>query len=158
MKKILIFGNSGSGKTTLANRLSSDDNIPHLDLDTICWSSPGIRKELSASLKEIALFIQQHDNWVIEGCYGSLLIEVAQHCTEMYFLNPGVETCLQNNLQRPWEPHKYESKQLQDSNLEMLQSWVQDYEQRQDEYSLNCHQDIFDKFSGKKHLYQATDG
>lgn len=150
MKKILIFGNSGSGKTTLAGRLAKEFNIPHLDLDSISWVSPGVRKTVEESIHEVGRFIAQNDSWVIEGCYASLLEHVARHCTEMHFLNPGVETCLQHNRQRPWEPHKYDSKAAQDKNLDMLQSWVQEYETRQDEYSLQQHRAIFETFNGHK--------
>ena len=37
MEKILIFGNSSSGKSTLAKELSNQNNLTHLDLDTIAW-------------------------------------------------------------------------------------------------------------------------
>lgn len=154
MKKILIFGNSGSGKTTLAARLANEHNIPHLDLDSVSWASSGVRKTFADSVSAINSFIQQNESWVIEGCYGSLLEEVAQHCTEMHFLNPGIEACMKNNLQRPWESHKYESKAAQDKNLEMLQNWVKEYENRQDEYSLQHHRTIFAGFNGNKQEHQ----
>lgn len=155
MKKILIFGNSGSGKTTLASRLANEHNIPHLDLDSVSWASPGIRKSFDDSASEIQLFMQQNDSWVIEGCYGSLIEEVASYCTEMHFLNPGIETCLKNNLQRPWESHKYESKAAQDKNLKMLQNWVKEYASREDEYSLKSHQAIFTSFTGHKEEHKS---
>lgn len=151
--RILIFGNSGSGKSTLARHLAHSMAVPHLDLDTISWASPGVRKPVADSTREVESFMQQNADWVIEGCYGSLLEAVAPHCTELYFLNPGIETCLRHNRQRPWEPHKYESKQAQDKNLAMLQAWVGDYEQRDDEYSLQCHRRIFDGYEGKKQEY-----
>lgn len=150
MKRILIFGNSGSGKTTLATQLAYEHHIPHLDLDSVSWASPGIRKAFEDSLSEIRSFIQENDSWVIEGCYGFLLAEVAVECAEMHFLNPGIDACLENNLQRPWESHKYESKAAQDKNLQMLQDWVREYETRQDEYSLQQHRAIFDNFKGVK--------
>lgn len=150
MKKILIFGNSGSGKTTLATKLSKQHDIPHLDLDNVSWATPGVRKEFKDSLNEIHAFIQENESWVIEGCYGTLLAEVAADCTEMHFLNPGIDACLENNLRRPWESHKYESKAAQDKNLQMLQDWVREYENRQDEYSLQQHRAIFNNFKGVK--------
>lgn len=150
MKKILIFGNSGSGKTTMAMRLAEEYALPHLDLDNVSWASPGVRKSFAESLEAMKDFMDQHPAWVIEGCYGSLLQAVAGQCNEMHFLNPGIEACLKHNLQRPWEPHKYPSREAQDKNLEMLQAWVKDYESRDDEYSLSAHRAIFDAFTGNK--------
>ena len=152
MKKILIFGNSGSGKTTLASKLAKEHDLTHLDLDTVCWKSPGVREDLNVSIEQVEQFIQANPGWVIEGCYGSLLAEVAQFCDELYFLNPGIEACVENNHQRPWEPHKYASKEAQDKNLEMLQNWVKDYETRNDEFSLSAHQGLYDNFGGNKYL------
>lgn len=150
MHKILIFGNSGSGKSTLAMQLARQHDIPHLDLDTISWSSPGVRKTLDESRKEIQAFLEQHPAWVIEGCYGRLLEAVAGQCSQMLFLNPGIDACLANNLRRPWEPHKYPSKAAQDKNLAMLQDWVREYVTRQDEYSLAYHRRLFEHFTGSK--------
>lgn len=155
MKKILVFGNSGSGKTTLASRLADEHGISRLDLDSVSWISPGTRKSFVDSVREINDFIKQNEGWVIEGCYGSLIEVVAKYCTEMHFLNPGIEICLKNNLQRPWESHKYESKAAQDKNLEMLQNWVREYANREDEYSLKIHQTIFSSFTGHKEEYKS---
>ena len=153
MNKILIFGNSGSGKSTLAVIIAKQRHLPHLDLDVLAWASTGVRKPLPASLKEIHSFITANDNWVIEGCYGFLIHEVTAFCTQLLFLNPGIEACLENNLTRPWEPHKYASAEAQNNNLKMLQAWVKEYEIRDDEYSLKFHREIFNQFDGCKREY-----
>lgn len=75
MTKILIFGNSGSGKSTMARQLSQEHELPHLDLDAIVWEPNRIavqhsRKVIAASLEA---FLDEHDHWVIEGCYGELV-------------------------------------------------------------------------------------
>jgi len=150
MKKIVIFGNSGSGKTTLATKLVNETGLAYLDLDDIAWASPGVRKSTEESLKELNPFMDSPGGWIIEGCYGSLLEETTSTCTEMYFLNPGIEACVRNNISRPWEPHKYASEEAQNHNLEMLQIWVNEYETRTDEYSLSCHRNIFEGFTGEK--------
>ncbi|MDH5444453.1 MAG: shikimate kinase [Gammaproteobacteria bacterium] len=150
MKKILVFGNSGSGKSTLSRHLSVQHDLPYLDLDTICWASPGVRKPVEDSTIEVIEFINANSAWVIEGCYGSLIEVVSEYCNEMIFLNPGIEACLDNNRKRPWEPHKYPSKEAQDKNLAMLQDWVKEYENRDDEYSYEYHQNIFTTFEGNK--------
>ena len=44
MRRIVVFGNSGSGKTTLARVLTSQYGLAHLDLDSLAWDSPGVRR------------------------------------------------------------------------------------------------------------------
>ena len=152
MRKILIFGNSGSGKSTLAKQLSTDEGLAHLDLDTIAWlpSIPPERESLSVSKGKIVQFVQENDKWVIEGCYSDLLKLASPFANEMIFLNLSVEKCIEHCRYRPWEPHKYKSKQEQDKNLEMLIDWIRKYPVRTDEFSLLAHQKLFDEFKGKK--------
>lgn len=68
----------------------------------------------------------------------------------MIFLNPGLEVCLRHNRARPWEPHKYRSKEEQDAMLETLQEWVKEYYERNDPWSYRAHRRIFDSFEGRK--------
>ena len=165
MQKIIIFGNSGSGKSTLARKLSTESKLAHLDLDTLAWlpTMPPQRKPITDSAKEIAIFTQKHDNWVIEGCYSDLLellaikssideVTNSDNCkaNEMVFLDLSIETCIKNAKQRPWEPHKYSSKQAQDENLAMLIHWIKEYETRTDSFSKKSHQALYNSFSGKK--------
>lgn len=152
MQRILIFGNSGAGKSTLAKKLSQAQGLAHLDLDTLAWlpRTPPTRRPLGESRDEIQNFISKHAGWVVEGCYADLLDIVAPHCSEMIFLNPGIEVCVKNCRSRPWEPHKYPSKEAQDANLAMLIRWVGDYATRKDEFSLSAHRRLFDAFRGTK--------
>jgi adenylate kinase family enzyme len=152
MKKILIFGNSGSGKSTLAKELSREHALAHLDLDKLAWlpKMPPTRRPIAESTREIEHFASSHSNWVIEGCYADLLQVVVPLCSEMIFMNPGIEVCVNNCKSRPWEPHKYSSKEEQDANLEMLIGWVKNYATRKDEFSLFAHRSLFDNFKGKK--------
>lgn len=150
MQRILIFGNSGSGKTTLARTLAEETGLVHLDLDQLAWQSPGVRRPLGESEAAIDAFVGEHSGWIVEGCYGDLLEAVLPHCTEIRFLNPGVESCVAHCRARPWEPDKYPSKAAQDEKLEFLLGWVRDYETRTDEYSLARHRAIYDRFEGRK--------
>jgi len=152
MKKTVIFGNSGSGKTTFAEKLQRESRLPVLDLDTIAWKPGelGVRKDNGESEKLLDEFMDANDGWIVEGGYGGLIERAAECCTEMVFLNPGVEKCLKNNSNRPWEPHKYESAERQNEMLDFLQSWVKDYYSRRDEYSYERHRMIFDSFCGAK--------
>lgn len=148
----VIMGNSGSGKSTLALALAAEGARAHLDLDTLAWelTGPIRRRPLPESVQEISSFMQKHERWVIEGCYADLLALPLQSCEQLIFMNPGVDACIQNARSRPWEPHKYPSKEAQDANLEMLIGWIRDYETRQDEFSLTSHRRLFEGFEGRK--------
>lgn len=157
--KVLVFGNSGSGKSTLAAQLSKQHGLAHLDLDSIVWE-PGkiaVQRPMHDVLASLSMFMESNDTWVIEGCYGELVEAASNSCTELVFLNPGLQTCLQNNLQRPWESHKYESKDAQDSMLAKLQAWVSGYYMRTDDWSYEAHRRIFDSHPGtKREVTQAS--
>jgi len=150
MQRILIFGNSGAGKSTLARQLATERGLAHLDLDTLAWQpgSPPQRRPLKESAREIGVFTALHPSWVVEGCYSDLLELAVPECTELVFLNPGVEACIAHCRARPWEPHKYASKAEQDANLPLLLDWVRDYETRADEFSLRSHRRLYDHFAG----------
>lgn len=159
MSRIVIYGNSGAGKSTLAKKFSKNDNLSHLDLDTLAWkeSQPPERRNIHESATEIESFLESNSNWVIEGCYADLLELVVAQSTQLIFLNPGIDACTQNCRQRPWEAHKYPSKEEQDKNLELLLGWVKQYESRGDEFSLQAHQTLFDRFKGDKACYLSLD-
>ena len=160
MPRLVIFGNSGSGKSTLAGEMAERFSCPHLDLDTVAWDegqeSP-TRKPLIDSETEIGLFLADNSTWVIEGCYSDLLALVLPHSTEIIFLNPGVEGCIVNSKKRPWESHKYDSPEAQNANLEMLIAWIEQYEERTDEFSLQAHRRLFDTYRGRKREYTSNE-
>jgi adenylate kinase family enzyme len=150
--RILIFGNSGSGKSTYARRLAERHSLPHLDLDSIVWE-PGqvaVQRPEDAIIRSLLGFLAENSEWVVEGCYGELVQLVTQVCTELVFLNPGLEACLANNRERGWEPHKYETLEQQNAMLDTLQAWVADYYTRTDARSYQAHRRIFDAHAGNK--------
>ncbi|MFT4815227.1 MAG: adenylate kinase family enzyme [Pseudohongiellaceae bacterium] len=151
MRKILLFGNSGSGKSTLACQLANA-TMAHLDLDSLAWlpKQPPQRMPLTESRVLIDEFTTNNDSWVIEGCYTDLLELLAEKATELVFLNLPLEQCLLNASLRPWEPHKYASKEAQDANLEMLIDWITQYEHRDDVFSNTAHTQFYEGFSGTK--------
>lgn len=151
--KIILLGNAGAGKTTMARHLMGDRDIPRLSLDEIAWEQGTEREPLEVSLSELQQFIAANDHWIIEGCYGDLLEAALPYCTELRFLNPGVDVCVEHCRQRPWEPKKFASAAEQQAMLENLIQWVRDYETRDDEYGLKRHRQIFDSFTGNKHEY-----
>ena len=159
MRKIVIFGNSGSGKSTLARELKEAEKLAHLDLDSIAWlpTSPPLRKPINEAKVEIDAFLNSNSQWVVEGCYSDLLEIVISEASEIIYLNLPVEICIANAKRRPWEPHKYESKEAQDSNLKMLISWITEYPDRDDTFSMSSHKALYDGYEGKKTMYTSNE-
>lgn len=151
-RRVLVFGNSGAGKSTLARHLQEREALGHLDLDSLAWreTTPPQRRAIEDSRADIEAFLSQHDGWVIEGCYADLLAIAAPEATEMIWLNPPADACVAHAKARPWEPHKYPSKEAQDANLPMLIDWIRAYDTRDDELSRRAHEDLFNGFSGTR--------
>ena len=158
MRKVLIFGNSASGKSTLAKRLAKTEKLAHLDLDLLAWqaTTPPTRKPLVESMLAIELFIQQHESWVIEGCYSDLLTIAQLASTEILFMNLCIDDCIVNAENRPWESHKYDSKAAQDANLAMLIEWISQYELRDDTFSKSAHLDFYQNYAGMKKMLTSN--
>ena len=150
----MIFGNSGSGKSTLAKQLCNSEGLSHLDLDTLAWKSamPPERNPLETSEPEISKFVSSSKGWVIEGCYSDLLEVALPFSNEIIFLNLPIELCIENARNRPWEPHKYESGEAQDNNLQMLIGWISQYSERTDTFSEASHKRLYEQYSGKKSM------
>jgi len=102
-------------------------------------------------------FLLANDGWVIEGCYADLLELVIKQADEVIFLNLPVSACIENAKTRPWEPHKYDSKEAQDENLEMLINWISQYPVRSDTFSKTAHEKLFNGFQGKKKMYVSNE-
>lgn len=150
--KLLVFGNSGSGKSTLARSLCEQHGLAHLDLDSIVWK-PGqiaVQRDPDQVHADLDAFLAANAAWVIEGCYAELIARALPVCSRLVFLNPGVDACQRNNERRAWEPHKYASKEAQDSMLQFLQKWVADYYTRDDAWSYSAHRNLFDRHAGNK--------
>jgi adenylate kinase family enzyme len=150
--KIAILGNSGSGKSTLASALAAAHDLCVLDLDTIAWE-PGkvaVARDPVLAASDVEAFCQRGEHWVVEGCYGRLVEVALRHSPILLFLEPGVAACLDNCRSRPWEAHKYDSRQAQDARLPVLLDWVQQYDRREGDLSLMGHQSLFDSYAGAK--------
>jgi adenylate kinase family enzyme len=154
--RTILLGNAGAGKSTMASRLIGNKNVPRLPLDEIAWAGGITRMPLTESLRLLHEFINSNEHWVMEGCYGDLVEAALPHCTELRFLNPGVETCVAHCLSRPWEPSKFPSAEEQNAMLQTLVAWVREYETRNDEYGLERHRQIYDQFSGSKREYTSV--
>jgi len=151
-RRVLIVGNSGSGKSTLAAELARSHGLAHLDLDPLAWLSttPPARVPLEEAERHIRAFTAEHTQWVVEGCYADLLELLRNEANELVFLDLPVAQCQANARCRPFEPHKYASKQAQDENLAMLLSWIADYPEREGVLGRAAHLALYEAFVGKK--------
>jgi len=159
--RIAIVGNSGSGKSTLAGRLAGGTATPVLDLDTVAWEPGEIARPRSPSdaAADVRRFCESGEEWIVEGCYATLVEVALQYEPHLLFLDPGLEQCLANCRARPWEPHKYASKAEQDERLAFLLAWVADYYQRDGEMSHQGHLALFQSYAGPgQRLHEFPDG
>ena len=152
--RIVILGNAGSGKSTLARSLARTQRMPMLDLDTLVWEPDRVAALRPDELvfSDLAQFCRESDDWVIEGCYGDLVEAVLPHRPLLIFLEPGRGVCVANCRARPWEPHKYRNRQVQDDHLEDLLGWVRSYYDLDGSMSLAGHRAVFDGYAGPKRL------
>ena len=155
--RVLVFGNSGSGKSVFAQRLAARHGVPVLDLDTVVWSDTAVFRPDSDILGDLSQYVQAATSWIIEGCYGRWMEHLRPHATEIVFMNPGEAVCIRNCMARPWEAHKYVSKQEQDARISFLLDWVRGYYTRSDDMSLQSHRRIFDSFDGQKREVTANE-
>jgi RimJ/RimL family protein N-acetyltransferase/adenylate kinase family enzyme len=149
--RIAIIGNSGSGKSVLARRLAGARR-PVLDLDRLAWE-PGqvaVARDPAAAVADLEEFCRAHAAWVVEGCYATLVAAALRHGAELILLDPGLETCLRNCRNRPWEPHKYATREAQDGRLAFLLAWVRDYYLRDGDLSQRAHLALFERCAGPK--------
>lgn len=152
--KCAVLGNAGSGKTTFAKKIREQTKASVLDLDNITWDRDILQKRrpIEDSVAELDQFIQSQDSWIVEGCYGELIEKTLKHSPMLIFLDPGEELCLQRCQNRPWEQHKYSSKEEQDKFLQFLLSWVSEYYRREGPMSYQFHMHLFDSYAGPKIL------
>ena len=145
-----MFGNSGSGKSRFSKRIGAAHAVPVLDLDRVVWTKTVIYRTDREITDELARFTEANNSWIVEGCYGRWMEHLSPHATEIVFLNPGESVCLSRCIERPWESHKYASKEEQDANLSILLEWVREYYTRSDDMSYLAHRRLYDSFQGIK--------
>lgn len=150
--RIAIVGNSGSGKSTLSHALALERPWPQLDLDTVAWEPQKIAAPRASAdaQSDVERFCAGHSNWIVEGCYHDLIAVSLRHSPLLIFLDPGVERCVENCRNRPWEPHKFKSQAEQNDKLTFLLNWVREYYTRDGPMSLQAHEGLFRTYLGPK--------
>ena len=127
-------------------------SVDALDLDNVAWepNRVAIPRPTEDALADVRAFCAARDSWAVEGCYATLIEGTFAYDPELWFLDPGSEQCIANCLSRPWEPHKYASKQEQDEKLPFLIQWVADYYSRDGDLSLGRHRELYESYNGAK--------
>jgi adenylate kinase family enzyme len=150
--RIAILGNSGSGKSSLARAIALATQCRVLDLDTVAWEPQGaaVLRPAADAQADVRTFCQPGGDWVVEGCYASLVEATFPFQPKLLFLNPGVQVCAANCRSRPWEPHKFASAQEQEANLQPLLAWVAEYDTRTGDLSRQGHRNYFAGYAGDK--------
>jgi adenylate kinase family enzyme len=150
--RVAVLGNSGSGKSTLSRWIAQYKNAPLLDLDTVAWE-PGkvaVARSAEAARSDVHAFCSTPGDWIVEGCYASLIEVTLEFSPLLLFLNPGEARCIDNCRARRWEPHKYASREEQDERLDYLLTWVRGYYTRAGDMSLTGHLACYGRYAGRK--------
>jgi adenylate kinase family enzyme len=142
----------GSGKSTLASWIAGYTYAPLLDLDTVVWELGriAVARSPEAAASALHAFCSANNRWIVEGCYASLIAASLRYSPLLIFLNPGEAQCLSNCRTRPWEAHKYASREEQDQRLDFWLSWVSEYYTRDGDKSLAAHRACFSAYTCRK--------
>ena len=155
--RVLVVGNSGSGKSTLAAGAAARGGWVHVDLDTVAWEDavPPERAPLERSLAAVRAAVAGAAGWVVEGCYADILEALSPEATHLVFVDRSPETCRRHAVQRPWEPHKFPSREAQDAHLAALLAWIDAYPGRDGPLGRAAHEALFATFGGRR--WRVTD-
>lgn len=85
--KILVMGYSGSGKSTLAKVLGDFYNYPILYLDNVQFYGNWEVESNDEQNKIARDFMNENDNWIIDGNYFKIAIERFSNCDKVIFLD-----------------------------------------------------------------------
>lgn len=85
--KICIIGFSGAGKSTLAANLAQKFNIPCLHLDNVHFNSDWTITTLDEENEIVKKFLDENENWIIDGRYFSICQERFEQCDLLIYLN-----------------------------------------------------------------------
>jgi hypothetical protein len=65
-----------------------------------------VPRSAGAAGSDVRAFCEQHDGWIVERCYADLTRRALGYVPLLLFMDPGVDACLSNCLQRPWACHE----------------------------------------------------
>lgn len=83
---IVVIGTSGCGKTTLARALAKKLDIPHIELDELCWQ-PEWTPRPADEFKQVVLQATKEGPWVADGNYSAVRDLVWARAGTLIWLN-----------------------------------------------------------------------
>jgi adenylate kinase family enzyme len=150
--RIVIFGNAGSGKSWLANRLAQQLQVAAIELDSLHWVPGGFNQKVTPDEAKIAVRnAAALDEWIIEGVFGWLAKEALSRTTSLVWLDIPKDECIANLRSRP-----IKSGEDEESRTALFQ-WCSEYRVRKNTNSYSGHLDIFENFTGEKHILRTRD-
>ncbi len=84
--RVYLVGTSGTGKTTLAKRISTNENLAHLELDSIHHQANWTPLPLEDFKTEVQRFTSQ-EAWVIDGNYRQVQDIILSRCSTLVILD-----------------------------------------------------------------------
>ena len=94
MDKIIVIGCPGAGKSTFARALQEKTGLPLYYLDMLYWNSD--RTTVSKDVfRERLGEVLTHDQWIIDGNYGSTIEMRLKECDTVFFLDYPLDVCIE---------------------------------------------------------------
>lgn len=128
MKKVMIIGCPGGGNSTFARKLQEVTGLPLYYLDMMYWNPDKTVVEKAVFRRRLQEVIE-HDEWIIDGNYGSTLELRMRACDTVFFLDYPVEVCLAGIESRKgkFRPDMPWIETSENSNNEEFISFIKNY-------------------------------
>ena len=140
MDRVFIIGNGGSGKTWLTQKLSVELSVPSVHLDDLHWLPNFVGERPRGERDRLVDDAANGPSWIMEGIYGSVLAQVFARVTTLIWLDPSLDECLSNLMNRG------QAGGGTDEQFEELLDYTRAYHDRQNLNSYEGHRRLFAEF------------
>jgi adenylate kinase family enzyme len=119
MERIVVIGTTGSGKTTLAQQISSQLNIPHIELDALYWNPNWSESTTEVFYSRVNKALSG-DRWVVDGNYSKVRNLIWSKADTLVWLDLPLFTTFRRLLRRTVQ-RVVTQEELWSGNRETLQ-------------------------------------